>query len=253
MASNIEWTDETWNPWYGCKKVSPGCQFCYMYREQEQYGGEPNKVKKSKTKFNFPKSKLFRENPGLKIFTSSWTDFFIDEADEWRPEAWQIIKETPNNIYQILTKRAHRIPYHLPDDWGDGYPNVWIGISAENQQMYDTRVREFTRFKAAVKFVSFEPLLGPIDITSAIHSRFKVFDWGIIGGESGNSFGYYIPRPCELEWVRLLITDMKKMDIPVFNKQLGTHLARFLGVSDQHGRDINQWPDDLKIREFPNG
>ena len=93
--SHIQWTDSTWNPWHGCKKVSDGCKFCYMYRDKERYGQDPTQVTKSKTKFAEPL--LWKES--RKIFTCSWSDFFIDEADEWRQNAWDIIKATPQHIY----------------------------------------------------------------------------------------------------------------------------------------------------------
>ena len=109
IQSKIQWTNATWNPWHGCKKVSPGCKFCYMYRDKERYNQDPTTVLKSKTKFNAP---LQWNEPKL-IFTCSWSDWFIEEADQWRAEAWKIIKNTPHHTYQILTKRPERIKDHL--------------------------------------------------------------------------------------------------------------------------------------------
>ena len=121
-STGIGWTDATWNPWYGCTKVSPGCAHCYMFREQIRYGRDPEVVTRSKTKFADP----LKWTKGRMIFTCSWSDWFHPAADAWRPEAWEIIKRTPHHTYQILTKRPERIADNLPDDWqvyaSDGLP-----------------------------------------------------------------------------------------------------------------------------------
>ncbi len=130
----IEWTNASWNPWRGCHKVSQGCKHCYMFRDQTKYGHDPNVVVRSKTTFNDPLkwTQHVRNGAQLKVFTCSWSDWFIKEADPWRDEAWSIIRATPNIIYQILTKRAESIHDCLPEDWGNGWPNVWLGVSVEN-------------------------------------------------------------------------------------------------------------------------
>jgi len=107
--SSIQWTHSSWNPWTGCRKVSSGCKFCYMMRDKEIYGKDGTIVVRSKTTFNDP---LKWKEPKL-VFTSSWTDFFIEEGDQWRDEAWAIIKKCPHHIFQILTKRPERINDHL--------------------------------------------------------------------------------------------------------------------------------------------
>jgi protein gp37 len=94
------------------------------------------------------------------IFTCSWSDFFITEADKWRAEAWEIIRRTPEFTYLILTKRPDRIGRCLPADWNGGYPNVWLGTSAENQKYADQRIPELLRVPAVKHFLSAEPLLG---------------------------------------------------------------------------------------------
>lgn len=159
--SKIEWTHATWNPWYGCKKISPGCQHCYMYREMTRYNTfDPYTVTRSKTTFRNP---LKWKEPQL-VFTCSWSDFFIQDADAWRAEAWEIIRQTPHLIYQILTKRPENIPDRLPDDWGSGYPNVYLGVSVENAD-YLWRILCLYRIPATLYWVSLEPLLGPLNIT----------------------------------------------------------------------------------------
>lgn len=240
--SKIQWTESTWNPWHGCKKVSPGCKYCYMYRDKDRYGQDPTHVMKSKAKFREP---LKWKEPKL-IFTCSWSDWFIEEADEWRDEAWKIIKDTPQHTYQILTKRPERIKDHLPDDWEEGYPNVWLGVSIESDDQY-WRKYALEEVNAKVKFISFEPLIGEITIEDS-----RGMDWIIIGGESGNETGKYKYRQCKIEWIEHLINDGNNWGVNVFVKQLGTHLAKELNLKNRHGGDILEWPEHLQIREFPN-
>lgn len=243
--SNIQWTENTWNPWHGCTKVSEGCKYCYMYRDKERYGQDPTTVMRSKSNFNAP---LKWKEPTL-IFTCSWSDWFIEDADEWRKEAWEIIKKTPQHTYQILTKRPERILQCLPDDWGDGYPNVWLGVSVENQERVG-RISVLQCIPARVKFISFEPLIGFIN-----EGYVGMVDWVIIGGESGNDTGKYRYRPCKIDWIEEIINgykDEENWPTKIFVKQLGTHLSKELGLKDHHGGDIGEWPEHLRIREFPN-
>lgn len=242
--SKIQWTDYTWNPFYGCKKVSDGCKFCYMYRDKERYGEDPSVVSKSKTKFYDPLS----WNEPAKVFTCSWSDFFIEEADNWRDELWEIIRSTPHLTYQILTKRPERIPNCLPADWGDGYPNVWLGVSVENQSSI-LRCEILGKIPAAVRFISAEPLLEKVDFEQV----FNLFDfhWVIIGGESGNNTGKYRYRKCEIDWIESIVNDCQDFSIPVFVKQLGTYLSKQCGLKERHGGDIDEWNQSIQIREFP--
>ena len=247
QQSKIQWTDATWNPWHGCRKVSAGCKFCYMFRDKERYGLDPTQIIKSKSNFNAP---LKWKEPRL-IFTCSWSDWFIEEADELRPEAWEIIKRTPQHTYQMLTKRPERIWHCLPPDWGDGYENVWLGVSAEDQKHFDLRVPILAAIPATVRFVSAEPLIGPIDFSS-IGSKGEAIDWLIIGGESGNETGKYRYRPCRESWIFDLIDSSSGYHgCRVFVKQLGTYRAKKSGYKDRHGGDISEWPDYLQVREMP--
>lgn len=243
--SKIQWTEKTWNPWHGCKKVSDGCKFCYMYRDKTTYGQDPTKVVRSKTTFNAP---LKWHDPAF-VFTCSWSDWFIDEADDWRDDAWKIIKETPHLTYQILTKRPVNIFSRLPKDWGDGYENVWLGVSAENQAMYCERWDILATVPAQVRFISFEPLLGFIDAN--FRAEIIKPDWIILGGESGNDNGHYKYRYCNLSWLKRLASEGKCFNIPTFVKQLGTYLAKEMDLKDRHGGDISEFPLDLQIREMP--
>lgn len=240
-VSTIQWTEKTWNPFHGCKKVSDGCKFCYMYRDKERYGQDPTKVVRSKSTFYDP---LKWKEPAL-VFTCSWSDWFIDEADQWRDECWEIIKNTPHLTYQILTKRPENIADRLPADWNEGYPNVWLGVSIESNKTR-WRLNHLRDNPAKVKFVSFEPLLESIS-----DADLGGIDWAIFGGESGNSNGKYKYRPCEIDWIREGLWNCRRYNVLPFVKQLGTYLAKKMKLKDPHGGDISEFPEDLRIREFP--
>lgn len=218
----IEWTEKTWNPWQGCTKVSPGCAHCYMYREKMRYGQDPETVIRSRPPtFNAP---LRWKEPAL-VFTCSWSDFFHQAADAWRPLAWDIIRNTPHLTYQILTKRPERIYAHLPEDWGEGWPNVWLGTSVESQR-WTHRLVDLLLVPAVVHFLSAEPLLGPLDLAGYTDGSWideegnawpqHALDWVIVGGESGPR-----ARPMDLDWVRALRDECAQEGVAFFLKQLG--------------------------------
>lgn len=195
--TGISWTEHTWNPWRGCKRISPGCENCYMFAEQRRYGRDPAEVVRTKT-WDQPKrwqAKAALAGKRELVFTCSWSDFFIEAADAWRPEAWQVIKDCPNLIWQILTKRPGLIAKRLPADWGTGYPNVWLGVSVESPEWL-WRVDVLRKVPAAVHFISAEPLLA--DIAPKLDLR--GIEWVIVGGESGNHSQNY--REMKSEWAR---------------------------------------------------
>ena len=250
--TSIQWTDATWNIARGCTKVNDDCKFCYMYRDSfDSSRYNPLKVTRTKTVFTLP---LKIKEPS-KIFTSSLTDFFHEDIDSFRDEAWDIIRRCPQHTFQILTKRPERIRECLPKDWFDGYENVWLGVSAGRQENYDKMYWEFFDTPARIKFLSLEPLHGKI-LLQGLEGQWdpwaRVFDWVIIGGESGNDTGKYRYRPCELQWIESLVTQCKDNNVLVFVKQLGTHLAKEMKMSERHGGNIEEFPKHLQIREFPN-
>jgi protein gp37 len=180
------------------------------------------------------------------------SDFFIEEADEWRDDAWKVIKQTPQHQWQILTKRPERIMQCLPKDWGDGYENVWLGVSVESQD-YLYRAKILSEIPANIRFISAEPLIGEIDINKWEDKNvLDVFQWCIIGGESGNDWGKYRYRECKVEWIEKIMADFKKRGIKVFVKQLGTYLKKKMNLKDWHGGNISEWPAPLRLREFPD-
>jgi protein gp37 len=230
--TGIEFADKTWNPWQGCAKVSPGCDNCYMFREKKMYGQDPETVIRSKPPtFNAP---LKWAEPEI-VFTASWSDWFIREADDWRAEAWDIIRRTPHLFYLVFTKRPQNIPDRLPPDWGSGYPNVMLVVTTENQEEADRRIPKILRIPAAYRGISAEPLLGPMDIepylwpqciaTKEEHDRDhdhglwcdeRSLDWVVVGGESGPR-----SRPMHPDWVSSIRDQCRQSSVPFFFKQWG--------------------------------
>jgi protein gp37 len=146
----------------------------------------------------------------LLCFTCSWSDFFLPGADAWRPDAWQIIRETPHITYQILSKRPERLVACLPDDWGCGYPNVWLGVSVENARWLG-RLTLLDAVPAVVHFASFEPLLGAV---GDLAPYLPLLQWAIIGGESGPK-----RRPMALAWMTQVADQCQAAGIPTWVKQ----------------------------------
>ncbi len=255
IESLIEWCMATWNPWHGCHKISPACQFCYMFRDKLRYGQDPNLVVRSKTTFNDP----LKWNEPKLIFTCSWSDFFIEEADQWREAAWNIIKNTPHHTYQILTKRPERILSCLPEDWGEGYENVWLMVSVESQK-YVWRIEELLNVPARVRGISAEPLLGHLDLMPFLTRKKPIqgktgnwmyggeitihpIHWVIAGGESGSK-----ARPSHPDWFRSLRVQCSLFDVPFFFKQWGEWLPIATPrLQAHHGIIEMNTPKGLKI------
>lgn len=244
MARNTEivWTDHTWNPWQGCRKVSPGCAHCYMYRDKTRYGHDPATVIRSKPgTFNSP---LKWKDPA-KVFVCSWSDFFIEDADAWRDDAWEIMRRTPHLTYQLLTKRPENIAARLPHDWP--LPNVWLGVTAENEGQLKNRLPLLMGIPSVVRFVSVEPMLGPISFrwgnwvdypsgpgtVSNQYDALRAIDWVICGGESGLE-----ARNMNPEWAAELKRQCSEAEVPFFMKQMTGKVPI---------------PDTLQGREFPKG
>lgn len=267
-VSKIQWTDGTWNPWRGCLKVSPGCANCYMFNDQTRYGKDPEKVTRcSDDVFRRPlrwnaagaQSNAPGWNGRRLIFTSSWTDFFIKEADGWRGEAWDIIRECEHLIFQVLTKRHSRIARCLPDDWADGYDNVWLGVSGETNEWAQRRVKAAAQVPAAVRYLSYEPALGPIDWDRLFGIEDPLtggcaLDWVIIGGESGHR-----AREFKMSWAADAVEACLRHGVAPFVKQMGRRPVVDVSVDeltgsrmrDRKGGDWDEWPVELRVRRWP--
>ncbi len=224
--TDIQWTDHTWNPWQGCKKVSPGCKNCYMFRDKKRFGQDPENIHKSGNVTFFAPSNW--EEPA-KVFTCSWSDFFLEEADLWRDDAWAIIRSTPHLTYQILTKRPERMRDHLPNDWP--LDNVWLGVTVETQRE-DHRIIDLLNIPAKKRFISVEPMIGPVNLLPLWARK---LDWVICGGESGAGF-----RKMEKCWAADLSRDCMSADLPFFMKQMAGVRPKKISI-----------PDHLNIKEFP--
>jgi protein gp37 len=200
-----------------------------MYRDKKRFGQDAATVVRSKDPtFNFP---LKLKEPA-KVFVCSWSDFFIEDADSWRDEAWDIIRRQKHLTFQILTKRPENITERLPDDWP--LDNVWLGVTAENQKQADKRISLLLEVLAEKRFLSVEPMLGSVDIGFKLN--YELIDWVIVGGESGPS-----AREMKEKWARRLLIDCELADVPFFMKQMS-------GTTKKEREAI---PEHLNIKQFP--
>jgi protein gp37 len=183
-----------WEPWTGCYPASDGCAYCYFYGSYSKRYGQ-NTITKT-TEFDKPILKTvdgaYKIQSGKIVATCFASDFFIPEADEWRADAWTMIKERPDLDFLILTKRIDRFTVALPTDWGDGYNNVNIGCTVENQSLADYRLPLFLSYPIKRRFVSCSPLLGPIDLSAYLGK----IGYVTVTGESGRE-----ARVCDYKWV----------------------------------------------------
>lgn len=237
-GSGISWTDETWNPWMGCLRVSPGCDNCYADRDMTRYGKNFDVVTRtSPATFNKP---LKLKDPSL-IFTCSWSDFFIHDADPWREEAWDIIKATPQHTYQILTKRPGLAVQWAKDH---GWPeNAWLGVTVESQK-YAPRIDVAIRIRQvnpnALVFVSYEPALGPLNFAPWVGHMIMPMhriQWIICGGESGP--GHRMDNP---DWYRTVRDQCHRTGVAF-------HLKQYSGFRPSHNPEL----DGRQWREMPHG
>lgn len=235
--SKIGWTHHTWNPWWGCHKVSAACTHCYIGQIMRRSGNEPFHGP-MKTKTSWRKPYAWNENAiarrkRYRIFTCSMSDFFHPRADAWREEAWTVIKACESLDWLILTKRPELISDRLPADWEAGYANVWLGVTVENQEQL-SRVDMLTRVPASIRFISAEPLLGPVKFGR----RLRKIDWVITGCEKA---GKEKRRPMQTNWVRSIRDECQATETALFHKQYydGNEVV-FDGMID--GEVHQAWP-----------
>ena len=188
---------QSWNPWHGCHKISEGCQNCYVYRTDSRYGKDSGKVEKT-SNFDMPLNRdrsgeWKLQNDGFAVATCLTSDFFIDEADQWRSDIWQIIKRRRDLDFFIITKRIHRFYERLPEDWGNGYDNVIIGCTCECQRTADFRLPIFLEAPIKHKVIICAPLIEEIDLSGYLDERIEQVS---AGGESGEN-----ARICKYDWI----------------------------------------------------
>ena len=249
--SKIEWLARpktwpmSWNPVVGCLPESAGCLNCYAAGMARRFNKELVTVKDERPTFNGQvKCLLDRLDQPLHwqkprtVFVCSTSDpFHKDVPNLFIRQVLGVIERASKHTFILLTKRAERLPgFEYPD-------NCWVGVTVENQAAVK-RLDSLAAVKAPVRFVSFEPLLGPI----SLRGRRLPFQWAIIGGESGP-----MARLCEKQWIGDLMLEVRYVfESPgIFVKQVGRHLAKQMGCKDLKGTDMSAWPESLRIREWP--
>lgn len=213
----------SWNPWHGCKKISSGCKNCFVYFWDQQRGQEKEGIYKVKTKFTYPiqkdKNKNYKIPSHTQVATCFTSDFFIEEADIWREEAWKMIKARPDIEFLIPTKRIHRFYEIIPDDWEKGYDNVFICVSVENQAMADLRIPILLNLPIKKKGLFLAPLLEDIDLTSYLKTQ-KIH-FVSVGGES-----YQYARECNFDWILHIKSQCDAYHIPFDFHQTGSNFIK---------------------------
>lgn len=212
-----------WNPWHGCHKCSPGCKNCYVYHQDAYRDKDAGVVVKNKTGFNTPLKKDRQGNykiPSGTVQGACFTsDFFIEEADEWRCEAWDMIRQRSDVTFLIPTKRIARFEKCVPDDWGDGWDNVVIAVSCENQAMADERLPILLDSKIKHKLIFVSPILEYVDLNEYLKSgRIEQVS---VGGES-----YANARTCDFDWVKRIYLDCKKYGVEFDFHQTGSNFVK---------------------------
>lgn len=300
-TTDISWCDATWTCVVGCDYVSPGCGNCYATNTVHRFSHHPNpkislplagltthhnrgrwtgKVSLMRDRLDWPA----RWRRPRKVFVTSLGDLFHDDVpDDFLLDVFRVMHRVRRHTYQVLTKRPERMAdfarrlcwdqkrdeVYLAAAGGRPYlplaPHVWLGTSVENQEWADRRVPVLLKVPAAVRFLSVEPMLGPVDLTEWLHIDTDVspgphgegvekyvgqqLHWVIVGGESGPS-----ARPFHLEWVRDLLRQTSGSDVKVWVKQLGTRAfegGRPFRTKDSAGREKREWPKDLRVQQMP--
>lgn len=282
----ITWTDATFNPWIGCARVSPGCQHCYAESLTKRTGMAEWGVNGTRTRTSaqywkqpakWDRNAAERGTPTL-VFCASLADVFEDrpELAPWRADLFDLIKSTPHLIWQLLTKRPENVEAMVPAKWFSGEPgdwpaNVWIGTTVEDQQRADERIPVLLDIPARVRFVSFEPLLGPVflktswlgpeatvcqverptsvesaraitTVIRAVGQRLggRYIDWAIVGGESGPKH-----RPLDLDDARMLVGQLQRAAVPTWFKQVGGRTPTAGGDALDGGR-YHEFPPEAQ-------
>lgn len=185
-----------WNPWHGCIKYSEGCVNCFVYRIDSRFDRDSSQISKTKS-FDLPRKRRRNGSPAIEsgqtVYTCFTSDFLLEHADGWRAEAWAMMRERPDLHFVFFTKRILRLPGLLPEDWGDGYDNVTIGCTVENQKRARERMPVFLDIPIQRRIVICAPLLGPLDLSPWLDAR---IDEVSVGGESGLN-----ARLCRYDWV----------------------------------------------------
>ena len=214
---------DIWNPWHGCIKKSEGCENCYMYYLDYKHGKNGSNIYKSNNNFYYPiKKKLngeYQIKSGELIRVCMTSDFFLEEADEWRFEAWQLIASRKDVKFYILTKRPERIMDNLPSDWNEGYENVILNVTCENQRRVEERMPIFMKVPAKHKGVMVAPFIGEVSLLKYLN--LGNIEQVICGGENYNG-----SRICNFEWVKKLANECKEASVNFSFIETGTYFVK---------------------------
>jgi protein gp37 len=255
--SKIQWCDHTFNPWIGCQKVSPGCDHCYAEAQEDhrfhrvQWGPHGERKRTSQATWRNP-LRWAKQATGHRprVFCASLADWLDNRVPrQWRSDLGRLIEATPELDWLLLTKRPENYEKLAPWPLDEIPFNVWLGVTCEDQPYYERRwaILSRPRIKASVKFVSYEPALGPLN-NLQLPSGGSIPDWIICGGESGPGARRMKPR-----WVRALRDECVDLDIAFFMKQVGSHHDCWPTDIRGKGGDMAEWPKDLRVRQFPSG
>ncbi len=212
-----------WNPWHGCTKISPGCKYCYVYRQDEMYGTAISSSLCRKTgNFNLPVKKKrdgsYKIPPGKIVFTCFTSDFLLQDADAWRPDCWEMIRQRSDCWFYFFTKRIDRLAHCLPPDWNDGYDNVLVGCTVENQDTADYRLPIFRALPIKHKSIIAAPLITQMDISPYLDQSIEEVS---VGGESGVN-----ARACDFNWILDLRRQCVEKQVPFRFHQTGAHFIK---------------------------
>jgi protein gp37 len=242
--SNIAWCHYTHNFWIGCHHVSGECAGCYAEEDTNKKHKVPFHIVR-RTSSDYWNTAYRAEEQAAKkgksalVFTCSYSDFFHKDADAWRPAAWDVIRATPNLIWLILTKRPERIKASLPEDWGQGWANAWLGVTVGMRSSYH-RLETLREIPAAKKFISIEPLLE-----SLADINMSSFDWALVGGMSGD---LWHEKRMRIEWAKEIYEASRKQGVKYLFKQASAPRSE-CGI-DALGRLLGRQDGDC-VREFP--
>lgn len=212
-----------WNPWHGCTKISAGCKYCYVYRQDEMYGSNVASSQCRKTgNFDLPikrrRDRSWKITSGKVVFTCFTSDFLLDAADQWRQDCWQMMKMRSDLYFYFFTKRIDRFIQCVPDDWHDGYDNVIVGCTIENQEMADLRMPIFKSLPIKHKRIIVAPMLEAVDISSHLDADIEEV---AASGESGME-----ARPCYFDWILALREQCVQAEIPFRFHQTGAFFVK---------------------------
>ncbi len=216
-------SENSWNPWHGCTKISDGCRYCYVYRQDERYGSAVESSLCRKTgSFKLPLARTrageYKLAPGSMVYTCFTSDFLLQDADIWRGECWEMIRYRSDLRFCFFTKRIDRLEQCLPPDWGDGYDNVIIGCTVENQDRADYRLPIFKAAPIKHKTIIVAPMIGSVNLTPWLDDTIEEVS---VSGESGQE-----ARPLRYEWVLSVRRQCMEAGVSFLFHQTGATLIK---------------------------